>query len=852
MDRGAVGSPYWNKPASQVLAEVGARITGLTQAEAAERLKRDGPNVLEAVDHAGPLRLLLRQFGSPLVLILVFASLVAFGLRDWTEASIILAIVLGSTALGFSQEYEASRAVDALKRRLALSSRVIREGREQTIPAADVVVGDIVLLSAGNLVPADGLILKAQDFLVTEASLTGESFPVEKSPGVTPANAGISERWNCAFAGGSVRSGQARIVALATGRGTLFGSVAARLRSQEPETAFVRGLRSFGYLLVRVMVVLVIFVLIINQLLGRPFFESLLYSVALAVGLSPELLPAIVSVTLAAGARKLARGGVLVRRLDAIENLGGVDILCTDKTGTLTEGVVALDGAVGPDGQVSDQVFRLAFLNAALETGIENPLDAAIVAAGARKGLDASSSRKVDEIPYDFQRKRLTIVIDDGDPSSRLIITKGAFDQIMAICTRITTGGEPVAMDDAMRAALEARYRDYGSAGVRALALATRRAPLKDDYVHDDEADMAFEGFLAFADPPKTDARATLASLASAGLKIKIITGDNRYVAGHVAEAMGLDPAQMLRGADIDAIKSDALPPLVEQTQVFAEIEPQQKERIVRALQRNGHAVAFLGDGVNDAPALRAADVGISVDGAVDVAREAADIILLERDLGVLKQGIENGRRTFVNTMKYVSITTGSSFGNMVSMALATPFLPFLPLTATQVLLTNFLTDLPLMAITTDNVDPERVEAPQRWSVKGVESFMLVFGLLSSAFDLMLFYLLAAVFRTDEATFQTAWFILSVLTELLALLILRTRRLAWASQPGGWLIWLSVLVAAIVATAPYIPLVAGPLGLEPPKPLVILSALAVVLAYAAATQAANLFIFRRNRTSPHA
>jgi Mg2+-importing ATPase len=840
------GFPFWSWTADAALSHVSSACTGLTSATAADRLRRDGPNAIEPSAGAGILRLVLRQVESPLVLILIIAAVVAFGLGDVTEATIILAIVLGSTVLGFIQEFRASRAVEALRSRLALTTRVLRDGGETVIPASSIVAGDVIVLSAGNLIPADGLILEASDFLVTEASLTGESFPVEKTPGVLAADAPLAGRTNCIFAGSSVRSGQARALVTQTGLRTAFGAVATRLRDRAPETDFARGLRRFGYLLLRVMIVLVVFVLIINQLLGRPFFESLLFSVALAVGLSPELLPAIVSVTLSAGARVLARRGVLVRRLEAIESLGGVDILCTDKTGTLTEGAIVLKEACDAAGASSDEILQLGFINASLETGIRNPLDEAIVTVGRQKGL-AATVRKVDEIPYDFQRKRLTIVVDDGDAATRRLITKGAFFETLAVCTMIEHDGKATPLDTAARAKLEECYQAYGRDGLRALGVATRRLPARDDYTRDDETAMTFVGFLTFTDPPKADARETIAALAAAGVRIKIITGDNRYVAAHCAASMGIANPSILRGEEIDAIRGEAFLPVAERTDVFVEVDPQQKERIVRALQRNGHSIAYLGDGINDAPALHAADVGISVDGAVDVAREAADIILLERDLGVLRQGIQDGRRAFANTLKYICITSGSSFGNMVSMALATPLLPFLPLTATQVLLTNFLTDLPLMAVTTDNVDPEHVEQPQRWSVRDIERFMLVFGLLSSVFDLITFMVLRVFLQADQQAFQTTWFVVSVLTELAALLVLRTRRPVWVSRPGRWLVMGSAFVAVFAVTAPFIPQIAGPLHLAPLGVSAIVAVLAIVVGYALCTEAAKILFYRRKR-----
>lgn len=609
--------PYWSRTAGEVLAALRTGADGLSSVDAAARLSKQGGNLFGDSDRASAAKLLLRQFESPLVLILVFAAIIALVLRDWTEASIILAIVLGSTVLGFAQEYHASRAIEALRARLALNSRVIRDGVQRTVQAAEIVPGDIIILCAGNLIPADGLILEARDFLVSEASLTGESFPVEKTPGVLAKTLELSQRRNCVFAGSSVRSGEARAVIVETGRQTAFGKVAERLRARQPETEFARGLRRFGFLLIRVMTILVVFVLTINQLLGRPFLESLLFSVALAVGLSPELLPAIVSVTLSAGARRMAGRGVMVRRLEAIENLGGVDVICTDKTGTITEGAVVLKDALDWRGAPSPAIMQLAFVNASLETGIENPMDQAIVAVGNARGLNTQNWRKVDEVPYDFQRKRLTIVVDDGQGDSRLIITKGAFAEMLAVCTQIETDGTLVPLDEHARVELQERYRAYGLDGLRALALATRRAALKDDFTREDERELVFVGFLIFMDPPKKDARQALESLAASGVCVKVITGDNRYVASHVAGLMGLDVASLLCGADLAAIKGDALLAHVERTNIFAEIDPEQKERIVRALQRNGHAVAFLGDGINDAPALHAADVGISVESAV-------------------------------------------------------------------------------------------------------------------------------------------------------------------------------------------------------------------------------------------
>ena len=536
MSSPGLDTPYWSQDAAALSVALGSGPGGLSSEEAATKLQLVGPNSVEDASRMSALRLLLRQFESPLVLILIFAAAISLALQQWVDSAIILAIVLGSTLLGFFQEYRASTAVEQLKRRLALTCRVIRDGVERTVPVSTIVPGDLILLSAGNLIPADGLVTEAEDFLVSEASMTGESFPVEKKPGVIKPEAAISARTNAVFLGASVRSGTAKVLVVETGRQTAFGAIAARLRTREPETDFGRGVRQFGYLLIRAMVVIVLFVLTANLLLGRPVIEFLLFAVALAVGLSPELLPAIVSVTLSAGARAMGRRGVIVRRLEAIENLGSMDILCTDKTGTLTEGTIVLNDALDTESQSSDEVRRLAFLNAAFETGIENPLDAAIVAAGESAKLTTHGFAKIDEIPYDFLRRRLTIVVaEEGTPTQHLIVTKGAFSNVLDTCSSLERDAVDIPLTTELRAQLDAVFKAKGAEGFRVLAVATRRVAAKPRYGRDDEQDMTFRGFLVFSDPPKADAQRTIHDLAQLGIRIKVISGDNRYVTAHLA-----------------------------------------------------------------------------------------------------------------------------------------------------------------------------------------------------------------------------------------------------------------------------------------------------------------------------
>ena len=828
-------APDWSLPEAELLSRHGSGPEGLSAAEAGTRLQRFGPNAVAEATAATVWRLVWRQFSSPLVLILVAGALVSAALKSWAEASTILAIVLCSAGLGWWQEWRASDAVGRLRQRLALQARVRRDGAWQTLPARDLVPGDVIELSAGKLLPADGVVLQARDFLVTEASLTGESFPVEKRPGALAANTPLRDRCNSVFLGSSVRSGTATVLVTHTGGATVFGELAAGLKHRPPETRFALGARRFGDMLLRLMFAVVLAILVVNQWLGRPLIDSLMFSVALAVGLSPELLPAIVSVMLARATRAMAAQGVLVRRLEAIEDLGGMNVLCTDKTGTLTQGVMTLDAAVDADGQPDARVLRWAHLNAAFESGIENPLDAALVAAGAQAGLTVAGWRKVDEIPYDFVRKRLTIVAQREADGVRALVTKGAVPQTLAVCDRVRRADTEVPLDTALRARLDVYMHELGNQGLRVLAVATRTVQT-DRVGVPDEAGLCLEGFLAFTDPPKPGAAQAVQALRARHVRVKMVTGDSRHVAAHVARQVGLDDAAMLTGPEIAGMRDEALWHHAPRTDLFVEVDPSQKERIVRALQRTRHAVGYLGDGINDAPALLAADVGISVDDAVDVARDSADVVLLKPDLAVLCRGVEEGRRTFANTLKYIALTISANFGNMVSMAIAAPFLPFLPLTPTQILLNNFLSDLPSMALTTDRVDTALLSRPQHWNLRSLRRFMVAFGLISSLFDLLTFTWLLWGLQADQATFRTAWFQVSLLTELAAVLVLRTRGPVWRSRPGELLSWALAAMSVVALALPHSGPLAAALGFAPlPWPAAVMVG-AVVLAYALATE----------------
>jgi Mg2+-importing ATPase len=732
------------------------------------------------------------------LLLLVFAAVASALTGQWMDAAIVLTIVVATVMIGYTREYSAQTAAAALRSRLRVRTVALRDGHAVPVPIHDVVPGDVVVLAAGSLVPADGVILESADFYVSEAVLTGESFPVLKKRATVPSTAELAERTNCVFLGTNVRSGTANCLIVRTGSATEFGTIAHRLTLRSPETEFDRGVRRFGYLMTGAMLLMVLLVFVAHMFRGRPPVDTLLFSIALAVGLSPELLPAILSVNLARGAQSMARRGVLVRRLSAIENLGSMNMLCTDKTGTLTEGVVRVEGAYDATGNSSEDVLELGACNAALETGVTSPLDDAITAA---RRPDLTSTRKLAEVPFDFIRKRVTIVVQS--PEGIRLITKGAFHHVLEICTQ-SADGRP--LDETAKAQHEQRYESWTSRGIRVLAVATRCAEAQTSYGRDDERDMRFMGFITFLDRPKEGVGEALQQLSALGVSVKLITGDSALVARYVASLVGMRAERILTGRDLAMLHDEALWSLAEKTDLFVEVDLNQKQRIILALKKMGHVVGFLGDGVNDAPAMHAADTSLSVEDAVDVAREAADFVVLERGLGVIRRGIEEGRKTFANTLKYVLITTSANLGNMVSMAAASLFLPFLPLTAGQILLNNFLSDVPAVGLADDSVDPEQVDRPRRWNITFIGRFMVVFGFVSAIFDFVTFAVLQIGFHASPELFRTAWFVESLLTELVVALVVRTARPFYRSRPGAVLLTSTIGLIVIAFAIPFLPL----------------------------------------------
>ncbi len=829
---------YWALETDELLRRLASGREGLAQAEAARRLQVFGPNSLVSRRKLTRLRVLFGQLKSPLLLLLVFAASASALTGAWVDAFIVLVIVVATVGIGYVREYSAQTAAAALQARVRTRIRTLRDGHVLTVPLEDIVPGDIIELSAGSLVPGDAIVLDCSDFFVSEAVLTGESFPVEKKPGVVDAKAALPNRTNCVFLGTNVRSGSAQCIVVLTGGATQFGAIADRLKLRPPETEFDRGIRRFGYFLTIAMLIAVVFVFFAHVLQGRPPVETLLFAVALAVGLSPELLPAILSVNLSRGAQMMARQGVLVRRLNAIENLGSMDVLCTDKTGTLTQGLVQMEGAYDAAGVPSQPVLRLAACNAVLAKGLANPLDDAILQA---QRPDLSNVQKLAEIPFDFVRKRATVIFEDQ--SGIHLVTKGAFDHVLDVCTK-TSDGSP--LDAAMLKESRTRYEGWCGHGIRVVAVATREVDRRTGYGREDECDLTLAGFLTFFDRPKEDVAQTLAALAKLGVSVKVISGDSALVVQHVASLVGLRPDRILTGPQLLEMSEEALWRVAEETDLFAEVDPTQKERIILSLKKMGHVVGFLGDGVNDAPAMHAADTSLSVDEAVDVARETADFVLLERDLDVIRCGIEEGRRTFANTMKYILTTTSANLGNMASMAVASLFLPFLPLLASQILLNNFLSDVPAFGLATDNVDPELVERPERWNIGFIGRFMVEFGALSSLFDFATFGMLLKVFQATPEGFRTGWFVESLLTELVIALVVRTRRPFYRSRPGRVLLISTLGLIPLTFLIPFLPLM-DLFGFVSVSGVLLATLAAITVLYVLATELAKHWFFRHRR-----
>lgn len=836
---------FWSIPIDDIFKKIEASKDGLTSDQAKKKLSEYGPNSINSRKSSSTFGLLISQFKSPIIIILFFAVGLSFFLQDAVDAIIILTIVLISGLLGFWQEHGANDAVKKLLEIVKMKVTVLRDGASLEINAEDIVPGDIVFLKAGAVIPADSIIIESDSLNVDEATLTGETYPVEKQAGILPVETPLNERKNSLWMGTHVISGTAKALIISTGKDTEFGKISERLGLRPLETEFERGIRLFGYFLMEVTLTLVIVIFAINVLLKRPALDSFLFSLALAVGLTPQLLPAIIGVNLSHGAKAMAKEKVIVKRLSSIENFGSMDVFCSDKTGTLTDGTVKIQSTIDVKGKQSDKVFLYAYLNASFESGFINPIDEAI---RTYKSIDLKNYIKLDEHPYDFIRKRLSIMLampekKSEDHETYIMITKGALTNILGICTKAEIEDGKVVDIKEVSESIEKQYEDFSGKGYRTLGLAYKNIETKSTIEDEIEAEMIFLGFITLFDPLKENIVKTIEELKSLGVSLKIITGDNKLIAANIVSQMGLKDETLLTGPELNSMSDAALSNKVGTVTVFAEVEPNQKERIIVALKKAGHVVGYMGDGINDASALHAADVGISVNSAVDVAKEAADIVLLEKNLEVLINGVKEGRITFANTLKYVFMATSANFGNMFSMAGASLFLPFLPLLPKQILLTNLLTDFPEMTIAMDSVDNEMLMKPRRWDIGFIRKFMLTFGLISSIFDYITFGVLVFVFHATDVQFRTGWFIESVISASIIVLVVRSRRPFFKSIPGKYLSIATISIAVVTLLIPYTPL-SGLLGFTPISGWILIVILIIIALYILTAEVAKKMFYK--------
>lgn len=822
------------------MAELQTSKNGLSAEEAAKRVAASAENKKERSPLLTDILLFLSQFKSPLVLLLVAAVIFSALLGETSDVFIILFILLATGTMSFIQERHAGKAVEKLRSIIRTKVKVIRDGNQKEVYTEEIAPGDILSFAAGDIIPADCLLYEQNDLHVNEATLTGETYPSEKEIGALSPETGISKRTNVLFEGTSIVSGSGSAIAVLTGNDTVFGTISASLSKPADETAFERGIRKFGYLLMQITIVLAIIILAVNIYFGRPLIDSLLFGLALAVGMAPELLPAIMTIAMSAGARRMAQQKVIVKKLSSIQNLGEINIFCSDKTGTLTEGVLKVSDIVDISGESSKAVREMAFLNAYFETGFTNPMDEAL------RNMDNVSAKgytKTDEIPYDFIRKCLSVSVKDANECR--IITKGALNNIVAKCDKILQpGGSVIPLEEAQQSKIDSLYQLYSNQGFRTIGICYKISSPEKELTKADEQEMIFAGFVLLYDPPKEGVIGVIDKLRMNGVILKIITGDNKLVAAYIADKIGIKNMVLISGIDISKMSPEALVQQVQTANVFAEIEPQQKENIIKALRKAGNTVAYMGDGINDVAAINAADVGISTNNAVDVAKEAADVVLLEKDLAVLNAGIEEGRRTFLNTLKYIYTNTSATFGNMFSMAGASLILPFLPMLPQQILMTNFLTDFPYVAVAGDNVDEDDLRVPQKWNLSQLKNFMIVFGLHSSVFDYLTFYALYKLFKANADMFHTGWFIESICTELLILFVVRTHKSLLKSVPGKLLIILSAAALIITLVLPISPF-AKDLGFVVPPFQLTAIIIGILALYVITADMIKIFFFKK-------
>ena len=842
-DTSAPLSLYARLETASVLKQVSSSEQGLSAAEARTRLRVYGPNVLSEEKRSFLILDFLSNFKDPLVLILLFAAGVSFALGEVINAGLIIVIVLFSTVLNFFQEYQANRAAERLKDKVSTRASVIRDGKECTIPVSELVPGDIIVVSSGNLIPADARIVTAHDFFVNQSSLTGESFPSEKvNTSLKDEKLSLGDLTNMVFFGTSVVTGSAHAVVVKTGVSTEFGKIAKTLAGPTMDSEFTQGVKTFSVMIMRITMFFVVFIFFFNALVKHNVFEAFTFAVAVAVGLTPELLPMIMSVTMGRGSVKMAEHGVIVKKLTAIPNFGSMNVLCTDKTGTLTQDKIQLVRYTDVFGADSEGVLLHAYLNSEYQTGIRNPMDDAVL---QYKKMQNHGYEKVDEIPFDFVRRKMSIVVEKEGMC--VMITKGAPEDVLRSSKYYEKNGKLVELDADAHAMILKQYDDFSREGYRVLAVAVRQIEKRSGaYTKDDEVNLELIGFVAFLDPAKEGVKEVIADLEKMGIEVKVITGDSELVTEKICKEVGLPLRGIMLGYDIDAMTDDALRVAVERTTIFARFSPDQKNRVILALKANGHVVGYMGDGINDAPSLKTADVGISVENAVDIAKESAEIILTHKSLRELLNGVLEGRKTFGNTMKYIMMGVSSNFGNMFSVLGAVLFLPFLPMLPIQILFNNFLYDFSQITIPSDSVDEEFISQPKRWNMKFIRNFMYIFGPISSIFDFATFFLLYKVFDSAAGGFQTGWFLESLATQTMVIYMIRTRKIPFIqSSPSPYLFLTTLLVVIVGWTIPFTP-VGAFFGFVPLPGVVLASLAGIVVIYLCVIEMAKRVFYRRN------
>ena len=791
---------FWNFSSAELLQELNSSAEGISDEEAARRKSSNGEKKPRS-PFLTDLILLLRQFKNPLALILIFAVILSSILGEYTNSFIIFGIILLSGLLGFWQERNANHAVEKLRARVQVKVTVKRNGNQKEILADKIVPGDIILLNAGDIIPADCILIESKDLHVNESALTGESFPSEKEICELKGKIPLAKRKNSVFKGTNVMSGSAVALAVLTEKNTELGKISSELEKNIPPTNFEIGIKKFGYMLMYITLILFLLILLLNMYFKRPAIDSFLFALALAVGMTPELLPAIVTITLSAGAERMAKKKVVVKKLSAIQNLGAVNVFCSDKTGTLTEGIIKVDSAVNIEGEKNEKVLLYAYLNAKFETSFSNPIDRSIREI---KNIDANEYKKFDEVPYDFSRKRLSVVAEKNN--KHIMITKGALKNILEICSRAEITDEKIVFINEVKEKIQKKFEEYSTNGFRIIGICYKDVTGDPIINSADENEMIFLGFILLLDPPKENVSEAIQKLRASGINLKLITGDNKFISAYIGEKIGIEPEKILTGSELQKISGQILIEKIKNFTIFAEVEPEQKEKIVQTLRQCGNVVGFIGDGINDVAALKAADVGISVDTATDVAKETADIVFLQRDLNVLRDGVMEGRKTFANIQKYIFMATSANFGNMFSVAGASLLVPFLPLLPKQILLTNFLTDLPEMTISSDNVDGEMIQQPHSMNINFIKRFMIVFGIISSIFDFLTFGVLIYFLKATPEEFRTGWFIESVISASTIVLIVRTRKPFYKSMPGKFLLLMTLIVILFTTLIPFTPL----------------------------------------------